>query len=177
MNCEWDFIPPAPEFWAEIFRVADKIIVFGGNYFRLPPSRGIAIWDKLQPWENFSQFELIWTNFDKPAHIFRVSNTGGANLEKKIHPTQKPVTLLKKILAWYGVKPGWKIIDTGTGSGSLAIACIDIGLDLIGCEKDKGYFDNSMAWIKEYQAQQELFPISEMINKNSETLFDQEGIK
>jgi len=169
MDCSWDCDPPPPEFFIEMFRVADKVIIFGGNYFSLPPTRGIAIWDKKQPWENFSQFELIWTNYDKQAHIFSVSSRGGANIEKKIHPTQKPVVLLKKIIQWYGIKAGSKILDTGTGSGSLAIACIDMGLDLIGCEKNKDYFDASMVWIKEHQAQHDLFPTTEIMNQGGKS--------
>jgi site-specific DNA-methyltransferase (adenine-specific) len=172
MNCNWDDSPPPPEYWTEAFRVSKNQIFFGGNYFPLPPTRGIAAWDKRQPWDNFSQFELIWTSFDVPAHMFTVSNTGGANLEKKIHPTQKPVILLKKILLRYA-KPGWKILDTHSGSGVLAIACIDLGFDLVACEKDMDNYGASKIWIDEYQAQAELFSASEVVKENEKTLFDE----
>lgn len=94
----WDSAPPPPEYFEELFRVSEKQIIWGGNYFNLPPTRGIICWDKMQPWENFSQWEMAWTSFDCPAKIFRMSNTGGLNNERKIHPTQKPVKLYEWLL-------------------------------------------------------------------------------
>lgn len=93
MACDWDFNPPDDDYFHELFRVSKNQIIWGGNYFHLPPTRGIICWDKMQPWENFSQVELAWTSFDCPAKIVRISTTGGANREEKIHPTQKPVAL------------------------------------------------------------------------------------
>jgi site-specific DNA-methyltransferase (adenine-specific) len=170
MNCDWD-VPPAPEFWNEIFRVSKNQVIFGYNYFSLPPTRGIAFWDKLQPWTNFSQFELIWTSFDVPAKKFELSNTGGRNEERKIHPTQKPVQLYKDILSWYADK-GWSILDTGFGSGSIVIACIDMGLDFYGCEKNPLFFESAKKRIEEYQQQKELFSSCDMIRLNGKSLFD-----
>ena len=90
MDCEWDCHPPGKEYFTELYRVSKNQIIWGGNYFDLPPTRGIIAWDKMQPWENFSQFELAWTSFDCPAALFRYSNTGGANKEKKyiLHKNQ-----------------------------------------------------------------------------------------
>lgn len=92
-SIDWDNEVPGDEYFKELFRVSKNQIIWGGNYFPLPPSRGIIVWDKCQPWDNFSQVEIAWTSFDMPAKIFRYSNTGGANAEKKIHPTQKPTQL------------------------------------------------------------------------------------
>lgn len=93
MPITWDYEIPTDDYFSELFRVSKQQIIWGGNYFPLPPTRCVVCWDKMQPWENFSQIELAWTSFDSPAKIVRLSTTGGANRETKIHPTQKPVSL------------------------------------------------------------------------------------
>lgn len=140
MPCDWDFNPPGKEYFDELFRVSKNQVIWGGNYFDLPPTRGIVCWDKLQPWENFSQFELAWTSFDRPAAIIRLSNTGGADKEVKIHPTQKPVALYHWILKKFA-NLGDRILDTHLGSGSSRIAAYKMGFDFYATEIDKEYFD------------------------------------
>ena len=155
-DIDWDDEIPTAEYFAEIKRISVNQIIWGGNYFPLPPTRGIIAWDKMQPWENFSQFELAWTSFDKPAALFRYSNTGGANSEEKIHPTQKPVKLYKWLLDKYA-NEGDKIIDTHMGSGSIAIDCHDYGFDLTACEKNKKHYDDAMERINRHTKQLKLF--------------------
>lgn len=140
MPIAWDFEPPPQEYFDELFRVSKRQIIWGGNYFQLPPCRGIVVWDKMQPWDNFSQVELAWTSFDTPAKIFRFSSRGGANSEEKIHPTQKPVELYVYLLRTFA-KPGDRILDTHFGSGSSRIAAYKMGFDFYGCEIDTDYFN------------------------------------
>lgn len=144
MSCDWDFSPPPPEYFDELRRVSKNQIIWGGNYFPLPPTRGIICWDKLQPWENFSQVELAWTSFDIPAKIVRISTTGGNNREEKIHPTQKPVSLYSWLFKKFAGRGG-KILDTHLGSQSSRIAAYYAGLDFYGCEIDPGYFKSGCA--------------------------------
>ena len=124
----------------------------GGNYFPLPPTRGIIVWDKVQPWDNFSQVELAWTSFDRPAAIFRMCNTTGG----KIHPTQKPIALYEWIFKKYA-KPGMKILDTHLGSGSSRIAAYNAGLDFVGYEINELYFKLQEERFEKHIAQQNLF--------------------
>lgn len=124
----WDNSIPTPEYFSELARVSKNRIIWGGNYFPLPPTRGIVCWNKMQPWENFSQWEMAWTSFDKPAALFSYSNTGGANSEEKIHPTQKPVELYRWLLHRFA-QPGMSILDTHMGSQSSRIAAYNMGFD------------------------------------------------
>ena len=132
---KWDKAPKK-EFFNELFRVTKNQIIWGGNYFDLPPTRCFVCWDKVQPWENFSQVEYAWTSFDYPAQLFRFDNRTG----DKIHPTQKPVSLYAYLLGKYA-KVGGVIFDPMMGSQSSRIAAFKMGFDYVGCEIDKEYFD------------------------------------
>lgn len=135
-NTKWD-IAPTKHYFLELFRVSKNQIIWGGNYFNLPTYRCVIVWDKMNPWENFSQVEIAWASHNKPAKIFKYDNrTGG-----KIHPTQKPVALYKWIYKNY-LPQGGKVIDTHLGSGSNRIAANDAGnIDFYGYEIDKDYYE------------------------------------
>lgn len=148
---EWDNATPTDAYFNELLRVSKHQIIWGGNYFKLPPTRCIIVWDKVQPWENFSQVEIAWTSFDSPAPIYKYDNrTGG-----KIHPTQKPVELYRWLLHKYA-KPGDKILDTHLGSGSSRIAAYEMGFDFTGYEIDPDYFAAQEKRFKEYTSQTRL---------------------
>ena len=131
---QWDF-PPTEEYFTELFRISENQIIWGGNYFNLPPTRGFTVWDKCQPWPNFSQVEFAWASFDCPSKLFKFDN----RISGKIHPTQKPVALYQWLLKNYA-KQGDKILDTHLGSGSSAIAADIMGFDFVGIEIDEDYY-------------------------------------
>ena len=131
---QWD-VAPSEEYFRELRRVSKHQIIWGGNYFDLPPTRCFIVWDKQQPWENFSQAEFAWTSYDKPAKLVTISKSK----EAKIHPTQKPVELYAYILSTFGIGGG-KILDTHLGSGSSRIASYKMGYDFVGCEINEEYF-------------------------------------
>ncbi len=152
-SINWD-VAPSPEYFKELFRVSKNQIIWGSNYFDLPPTRCNIIWDKMQEFTG-SDFELGWTSFDKASKAFRMSRVE-AYSKGKIHPTQKPVELYKWILDKYA-KQGDKILDTHLGSGSIAIAAHDYGFDLTACELDKEYYDKATERIKNHTNQTKLF--------------------
>ena len=133
-------VAPGPEYFAELFRVSKNQIIFGGNYFLLPPSRGFVIWDKGRS-EKFSMAmaEYIWLSFNVNAKIWKGQSEHAATGEPRVHPTQKPVKLYEWLLTNYA-KSGDKILDTHAGSASSLIACHNMGLEYIGYEIDGTYY-------------------------------------
>lgn len=135
---QWDFRPPK-EYFDELFRVSKNQIIWGGNYFNLPPCRCFVVWDKEQVWENFSQCEFAWTSFDKPAKLVTISNRGGFIDKVNWHPTCKPIELYSYLLKTFAT-PGDVILDTHLGSGSSRIAAYKMGFDFYACEISEEYF-------------------------------------
>ena len=161
---KWDNQVPPPEYFTELFRVSKHCIIWGGNYYDLPPTRGVIVWDKLQPWEAFSQVEIAWTDYDRPAAIVKLSNTGGANTEKKIHTTQKPPELYGWLFSHYlQLKRGARFLDTHVGSASSLMAAHDAGLQAWGFEKDAYYYGLSADRLERHKAQYNIFQVAEQM--------------
>jgi len=152
---KWDNQTPNKYYFLELERISKNAIIWGGNYFALPPTRCFLIWDKQQPEEvSFASCEYAWTSFNKSAKTF-YKRPQNADL-KRIHPTQKPIALYKWILTNYA-KEGDKILDTHLGSGSSRIAAWDMGFDFWGYELDLEYFEAQEKRFNQYKMQQKLF--------------------
>ena len=152
-HVDWDVLP-TDEFWIELFRVSKNQIIWGGNYFDLPPSRGFFIWDKKQPHDfSLAMCEMAWSSIQKPAKMWSLSVLKEQN---KIHPTQKPIQLYEWLLM-NNAEEGFKILDTHLGGGSIALACHNLKYELTACEIDKEYFKDTKQRIINHIAQQSLF--------------------
>jgi len=158
---DWD-VKPNREYFIELGRVSKKYIIWGGNYFTdmIPPSRCFIVWDKKTGDNSYADCELALTNIDSNAKIFTKFWLGAHanNGTERIHPTEKPIVLYEFLLMNYA-KEGDKILDTHLGSGSIAIACHNLGFDLTSCELDKDYYDAAIKRIKNHTAQQTIFDL------------------
>lgn len=150
----WDDAPPQDDYFRELFRVSKHQIIWGGNYFKMPPCKCFIVWRKPQITENvsFSMLEYAWTSFNESSKEF----IGMSNEPDRIHPTQKPVALYEWLLNRYA-KKGDKILDTHLGSGSSRIAAYNMGLDFVGCELDEDYFIAQEQRFKQHTRQLNLF--------------------
>jgi len=141
-------------------------IVWGGNYFDLPPTRAPLVWDKNNAGRDFADFEMAWTNLDMVARriAFRPMNMDGG----KLHPTQKPIKVMKWCLGF--LPDAETILDPFLGSGTTLVACAKLGRKGIGIEIDPDYFEIACKRVEEAYRQPDLF--IEPPKKAEQTGFD-----
>jgi site-specific DNA-methyltransferase (adenine-specific) len=160
---DWDKQAPGGGYFDELWRVSKNQIIWGANYMTpyLPASQHWIFWDKGQRNFSLADGELAFTSFDKALRVFEMSRgamQGEQGGEQKFHPTQKPIKLYKWLLENYA-KPGQRILDTHLGSGSSAIAAHYFGVDFVGTELDKDYYDAAVKRFEQATAQTTLFDI------------------
>ena len=163
-DVKWDKKTPNKEYFIELQRVSKNQIICGGNYFtdKIPVSKCWIVWNKINNTDNKSVFadaELLWTSFKKVVKMYTLRTMGfisDTKDNKRIHPTQKPTELYEWLLINYA-KEGDKILDTHLGSGSIAIACHNLGYDLTACELDKDYYEAATKRINEHKQQLRMF--------------------
>jgi len=154
----WDDTPIGVEHIAMILATCKEAVIFGGNYFVLPPSKCWLVWDKLNGKNDFADCELAWTNLDKPVRSIKwmwngMLRQGGE--QRNGHPTQKPLEVMKWCIE-QASKPQ-SILDPFMGSGTTGVAAIQLGRKFIGIEREPKYFDIACKRIEQAYAQGQLF--------------------
>jgi DNA modification methylase len=154
----WDQSPAAPAAIAECRRVGRFQVIFGGNYFDLPPAKCWLVWDKLNGDNDFADCELAWTNLDKAVRRIQFMWNGMLRDEEgqRVHPTQKPVRVMQWAIA-HCPQPDI-VCDPFMGSGTTGVACIRTGRRFIGIEKEEKYFRIA---VKRIQDELDRFPLFE----------------
>lgn len=130
---KWDIAPTTTQL-TTIIKHGNKAIVWGGNYFVLPPSRGWLVWDKRNAVHTMADCELAWTNFDKPIKRF----SSGVGIHTWGHPTEKPMQLFFWCIEQDNDKP-MTILDPFMGSGTTLVAAKQLGRKAIGIELEEKY--------------------------------------
>lgn len=140
-STDWDDAPPDPSLLDLCRSKAQIQVLFGGNYFNLPPARCWLVWDKLNGANDFADCELAWTNLDKAVRrlAYRWNGFIRENSEERgQHPTQKPVGVMQWVIE-HATDPGDLVLDPFCGSGTTGVACLRLGRRFIGIEKDPKY--------------------------------------
>ena len=152
----WDRERPEREIFDEILRHGSAQIIWGGNYFTdfLPPSMRWLVWDKQQDGFSLSDCEFAWCSENKAARIFRYSR-GSANQDGKVHPTQKPIALMKWCIDFF--PKAQTILDPFMGSGTTGVAAVQMGRKFIGIEREEKYFQIACKRIEDAQRQGDFF--------------------
>lgn len=157
----WDN-EPIPDWMLGLMLVKAKHqIIFGGNYYRLPPTSCVLVWDKDNNNNDFADAELAWTNLQKAVRLkkWRWNGMLQENMAKKearYHPTQKPVAVMEWALS-HAPEGVVTVCDPYMGSGTTGVAAANMGKRFIGIERERKYFDVACERIAAAQAQERLF--------------------
>jgi len=146
---QWDASTPDDTVLSSIRSIAKQVIIWGGNYFDLPPSRCWLVWNKPERGFTLAEAELAWTNMDA---VVRVCDCNRSDVDRE-HPTQKPV----KLMSWCVQKTKGVVLDPFMGSGTTGVACAKLGRRFIGIEIEPKYFDIACRRIEEAQRQPDMF--------------------
>lgn len=149
---DWDSSVPDSCVINSVVSAGELAIVWGGNYFALPPSQCFYVWDKVQPQDfSLAMCEQAWTNKKGPAKLYRQSVLS----YRKEHPTQKPIELMKWCIEQAGIPQ--TILDPFMGSGTTGVAAVQMGRKFIGIEQEPKYFDIACKRIEDAQRMADMF--------------------
>jgi DNA modification methylase len=149
----WDKEVPDDDLFALVLAAGRKAVVWGGNYFRLPPTRCYLIWDKGAGFKgrSYAEAELAWTSMDANVRVLSHDPLARGDYKGKEHPTQKPIAVMEWCITHAGNPQS--VIDPFMGSGSTGVACHNLGVRFIGIERDPDYFDIACRRIEDAQRQ------------------------
>ena len=155
---DWDSSPATREQIAACLGAAQQAIIWGGNYFELPPASKWLVWDKENSGD-FADCELAWTNLPGAVRIFRHMWNGMLRASERnsprVHPTQKPILLMEWCLSH--IDTAQIILDPFMGSGTTGVACANRARSFIGIEREPKYFDIACERIENAQRQSRMF--------------------
>jgi DNA modification methylase len=150
---EWDAEPPSSELLDALCAMSKYQVFWGGNYFKLPASRGWFVWNKPERGFSLSEAELAWTNRDNVIRVFDANRSD----QHRAHPTQKPVIVMEKSIASLPADEVTLVLDPFMGSGTTGVACANLGRKFIGIEIERRWFDLACERIEAAQSQTRLF--------------------
>jgi len=158
-NDDWDISPISDELMKAVVDAGRNAIVFGGNYYAMPPNKCWLIWDKENGENDFADAELAWTNLNKAVRLKRYMWNGMLRANKEPrgdHPTQKPIGIMEWCIS-HLPEGTQTILDPFMGSGTTGVACMNLQRKFIGIEREQKYFDIACARIEQSLKQQKLF--------------------
>lgn len=151
----WDDAPVSQSALDLIASISDDQIVWGGNYFGLPATRGFLVWDKTPMPPSYAFGEMAWTSLDMNAAKWSGKVGDLVPVAVRAHPTQKPVPLMQWCLGF--LPNATTIIDPFMGSGTTGVAAVKLGRKFTGIEIDPGYFDIACRRIEAALREPDLF--------------------